>query len=307
LELVRLESLAGRGWSSSAVALGNFDGVHRGHQALVAEVVAAPVGPSVVLTFDPHPARVLNPGTAPTSLMTLEQKAEVLGGLGVDRLAVLAFTTRLAQTSAADFARQVLRDALGAARVVVGEGFHFGRDREGDVAALAGFGAALGFDVRSVQPVFDGGAPISSSRIRDLLAAGDVRRAADLLGRRFFVDGPVVHGAGRGRNLGIPTANVAARNETLPSQGVYACWFRPGRDAARRPAVANLGRRPTFGEGPPALEAHLLDFDADLYGQEARVEFVEKLRGERTFPSASALVGQVRLDVEAARAVLEKP
>lgn len=306
MELVRLESFFDLGWASSAVALGNFDGVHRGHQALVAEVVAASAGSSVVLTFDPHPARVLNPGTAPTSLMTLEQKAEVLGGLAVDRLVVLPFTTTLAQTSAEDFSRRVLREALRATLVVVGASFRFGRGRSGDVAALERFGASLGFAVRSVPPVFEGGAPISSSRIRDLLAAGAVGPAAALLGRPFYVDGAVVHGAGRGRGLGIPTANVAVRNETLPSQGVYACWFRPGMGGARRPAVANLGRRPTFGEGPRALEAHLLDFEGDLYGQEARVEFVERLRGERTFPDAHALVEQVRLDVSAARAVLEK-
>jgi riboflavin kinase/FMN adenylyltransferase len=306
VELVRLESLVDLGGASSAVALGNFDGVHRGHQALVAEVVAASAAASVVLTFDPHPARVLSPDLAPTSLMTLEQKAEVLAGLEVDRLVVLPFTTTLAQTSAEDFSRRVLREALGATLVVVGASFRFGRGRSGDVAALERFGASLGFEVRSVPPVFEGGAPISSSRIRDLLAAGAVGPAAGLLGRLFYVDGAVVHGAGRGRGLGIPTANVAVRNETLPALGVYACWFRPGRGGARRAAVANLGRRPTFGEGPRALEAHLLDFEGDLYGQEARVEFVERLRGERTFADAHALVEQVRLDVSAARAVLEK-
>lgn len=271
----------------------------------MAEAVRAR-GHAVVLTFDPHPARVLNPRFAPTALMTLEQKAEVLGSLGVDRLVVLPFTQALAQTSAEDFSRLVLHDALGATRVVVGEGFRFGRGRSGDVGALRGFGATLGFEVRCVPPVFDDGAPISSSRIRELLAVGDVRRAAALLGRRFYVDGLVVRGAGRGRGLGIPTANVAARNATLPAEGVYACRVRPGMQAPR-PAVANLGRRPTFGDGPSALEAHLLDFDADLYGQELRVEFVERLRGERTFPTASALVAQVRQDVAAARAVLEKP
>jgi riboflavin kinase/FMN adenylyltransferase len=288
------------------VALGNFDGVHRGHQALVALVVADRSAPSAVLTFDPHPARVLNPAQAPSALMTLDQKAEALEALGVERLVVVPFTPAFARTSAEDFARVVLRGTLGALRVVVGEGFRFGHGRSGDVAALAAAGGRLGFVVRSLPPVLEGGAPISSSRIRELLTRGEVEGAARLLGRSYAVDGTVVPGAGRGRGLGIPTANLAVQNETLPAEGVYACRFLLRGEAGGRAAVANLGRRPTFGGGLPALEAHLLDFAGDLYGREARVEFVERLRGERAFPDAAALVQQVRRDAEAARAVLEK-
>jgi riboflavin kinase/FMN adenylyltransferase len=239
--------------------------------------------------------------------MTLEQKAEALAFLGVSRLAVLPFDARVAATSAEDFARAVLKDALGAVRVVVGEGFRFGRGRSGDVGALRSFGAALGFEVKTVAPVFDDGAPISSSRIRDLLASGEVEKAAALLGRPYFVDGTVVRGDGRGRGLGIPTANVAPRNETLPADGVYACRVRPGAGAPFQAAVANLGRRPTFGPGASTLEAHLLDFDGDLYGREMRLEFRARLRGEKAFPGIGELLDQVRKDIEAARAFLEKP
>jgi riboflavin kinase/FMN adenylyltransferase len=309
VELVRLDSLA-PGATSSAVTLGNFDGVHRGHQALVAETVGwarSAHGAAVVLTFDPHPARVLNPSGAKSALMTLDQKAEVLASLGVDRLVVLPFTEALAAMSADDFGRLVVGEALGATRVVVGQDFRFGRGRAGDVAELTRLGETLGFEVRGIAPVLEDGAPISSSRIRDLLAIGDVVKAAGLLGRPFYVDGVVVRGDGRGRGLGFPTANVAVRNETLPRLGVYACRVRIESGLAPWPAVANLGRRPTFGGGATVLEAHLLDFEGDLYGREARVEFMNELRGERAFPSALALLEQIRMDVESARRVLEKP
>jgi riboflavin kinase/FMN adenylyltransferase len=302
--------LPAHGETPCAVTLGNFDGVHRGHQALVAETVgwarAAPAD-AVVLTFDPHPARILNPSQAKGALMTLGQKAEVIASLGVDRLAVLPFTEELARLSAEEFARLVLRGALGAVCVVVGQDFRFGRGRAGDVAALTELGQSLGFAVKGLPPVVDDGAPVSSSRIRDRLSEGDVAKAGDLLGRAFYVDGTVVRGDGRGRKLGFPTANLAVRNETLPLSGVYACRVRPGSGAAPWRAVANLGRRPTFGGGEPVLEAHLLDFDGDLYGAEVRVEFVARLRAERPFSGPVALLEQIRADAAEARRVLEKP
>ncbi len=292
------------------MTLGNFDGVHRGHQALVAEVVAwgrRVAGAAVVVTFDPHPARVLHPGPAKSALMTLEQKAEVLASLGVDRLAVLPFTESLARMPAEDFARRVLRQALGAARVVVGQDFRFGEARAGDVVALARFGESLGFGVSSVSPVEQDGAVISSSRIRDRLAAGEVAVARVLLGRPFYVDGVIVRGDGRGQALGFPTANVATPNETLPRLGVYACRIRLRGGVSAWPAVANLGQRPTFGGGATTLEAHLLGFEGDLYGQEARVEFVDRLRAEKAFSGPEALIEQIRRDADTARRVLEKP
>jgi riboflavin kinase/FMN adenylyltransferase len=302
MERVWLKALSPHPWPAVAVTVGNFDGVHRGHQALVKEAVAgAPSGGTVVvLTFDPHPSRVLSPDRAPSSLMTVDQKAEVLGGLGVHKLAVLPFTRELALKTPEAFADEVLRGALGARLVVVGSNFRFGRGREGDVAGLAALGDSLGFEVRGVEPLWHEGAPISSSRVREALARGAVAAAHALLGRAFFVDGTVVRGEGRGRTIGIPTANVATVNETLPRPGVYACRVRTP-DAEERPAVANLGRRPTFDGGTTTLEAHLLDFHGDLYGAPVRVAFLERLRDERRFDGPAALVAQIAADVAEAR------
>jgi riboflavin kinase / FMN adenylyltransferase len=308
MEVVRLDDLSPRAWPAPAVSVGNFDGVHRGHQALVAVAVAdarAASGTAVVLTFDPHPSRVLSPDRAPSALMTLDQKADILAGLGVDKLAVLPFTRELASESPEDFARLVLAEALGARLVVVGSNFRFGRGRTGDVERLTGLGAGLGFRVHGVPPLLHEGAPISSTRIREALFRGAVEAVPPLLGRRFFVDGTVVPGAGRGKQLGIPTANLDVVNETLPGRGVYACFVRlRGEAGPPRPSVLNLGRRPTFGGGETTVEVHLLDFEGDLYGESLRLEFVRRLREERHFPGVPALVEQIRRDVAEARQVL---
>jgi len=311
MEVVRLESLEPRGWPEPALAVGNFDGVHRGHQALVAQAVRdaqAANGTAVVLTFDPHPSRVLSPDRAPASLMTLDQKAEILAGLGVDRLAVLPFTVELSRREPEEFARDVLQRALGARVVVVGSSFRFGRGRGGDLGTLRRLGEELGFRVHGQRPVIARGGPISSTRIREALSRGAVDAARDFLGRRFFVDGVVVKGEGRGRRIGIPTANLELANETVPGGGVYACWCRVrGDDSAPRPAAVNVGRRPTFGGGVMTVEAHVLDYDGDLYGRTLRVEFEERLREERTFSGAEALVAQIRSDIGEARRVLSAP
>jgi riboflavin kinase / FMN adenylyltransferase len=311
MEVVRLDSLEPRGWPETALAVGNFDGVHRGHQALVALAVRdarLAGGTSVVLTFDPHPSRVLSPDRAPASLMTLDQKAEILSGLGVDRLAVLPFTVEVSRREPEDFARAVLQRALGARVVVVGSSFRFGRDRAGNLATLRRLGDELGFRVHGLRPVIARGGPISSTRIREALSRGAVDAARDFLGRRFFVDGVVVKGEGRGRLIGIPTANLQVLNEMVPGGGVYACWCRVlDADAQARPAAVNIGRRPTFGGGLTTVEAHLLDFEGDLYGHALRLEFQERLREERAFPGAEALVAQIRGDLVEARRVLSAP
>jgi len=311
MEVVRLDSREPRGWSEAALAVGNFDGVHRGHQALVALAVRdarTAGGTSVVLTFDPHPSRVLSPDRAPSSLMTLEQKAEVLAGLGVDRLAVLPFTVELSRQEPEEFARHVLQRTLAARVVVVGSSFRFGRGRTGDLAMLRRLGEQLGFQVHGLRPVMSRGGPISSTRIREALSRGAVEAASDFLGRRFFVDGVVVRGEGRGRTLGIPTANFDLVNETVPGAGVYACWCRVlGDGSPARPAAVNVGHRPTFGGGVTTVEAHLLDYEGDLYGRRLRVEFAERLREERAFPGPEALVAQIRSDLGEARRVLRAP
>jgi riboflavin kinase/FMN adenylyltransferase len=303
MERVRLESLAPRGWPSPAVTIGNFDGVHLGHQALVdaaARWAEFEGGHTVVLTLDPHPARLLDPARAPATLTTLDQKAELLDALGVDAFVVLPFTAELARRPAEDFVREVLVEALEARRVVVGENFRFGHQRLGDPAALEALGARLGFGVQAVSPVLHRGRPVSSSRVREALGRGRVEEARVLLGRPFFVDGRVVEGERRGRTLGFPTANLEIANETLPREGVYAarCRVPSGRWAG---AVVNIGRRPTFGGDTVSVEAHLIDFDADLYGADLRTEFVGHLREERRFDGPEALVAQIRQDVWRAR------
>lgn len=311
MQVVRLSSPGARGWPAPAVSVGNFDGVHRGHQALVATAVEdarTGGGTAVVLVFDPHPSHVLSPDRAPEALMTVEQKAEVLASLGVDFLVVLPFTPELSRQPPEAFARDVLLGALGVRLVVVGSNFRFGRARAGDLDSLSRLGQDLGFRVHGVPPVQHQGAPISSTRIREALARGAVEAAADLLGRRFFVDGSVTRGAGRGRTLGIPTANMALVNECVPGGGVYACWCRILDEAPESlRAVVNVGRRPTFGGGERVVEAHLLDLDRDLYGLRMRIEFSARLREERPFPGPEALVAQIRADLEQARGVLEKP
>jgi riboflavin kinase / FMN adenylyltransferase len=314
MNVVRLDSLRPLGWRAPAVTVGNFDGVHRGHQALVAEATRAARsqgGVAVALTFDPHPSHVLSPHRAPDALMTIDQKAEVLAPLGVDHLAVLPFTLALAEKSAAAFAREVLLSALAARCVVVGSSFRFGRHREGDKATLARLGDEIGFTVKAVEPVLHEGAPISSTRIREALARGATDHAKDLLGRRFFLDGTVVEGRRRGRTIGFPTANLQPENETVPGGGVYACWCRvlDGEAASPlRPAVVNIGRRPTFGGGGEVvIEAHLFDFSGDLYGRRLRLEFEERLRDERTFPDVGALKAQIEADAVQARTRLALP
>jgi riboflavin kinase/FMN adenylyltransferase len=306
MDRVRLESLRARGWPSPAVTIGNFDGVHRGHVALVraaARWARTAGGDTVVLTFDPHPASVLEPARAPATLTTLEQKAELLASLGVDRLVVAPFDQDLARRPPEEFARLVLAGALQARRVVVGDNFRFGHDRIGDVALLAALGEALGFEVEAVAPVLHDSLPISSSRVRRALVVGAVDEASALLGREYFIDGRVVVGERRGRTLGFPTANLASENEVLPAVGVYAarCRVPPGR---WEPAVVNVGRRPTFGGRPVSVEAHLLDFEGDLYDAEVRLAFVARLRGERRFPGPEALVAQIRRDADGARDLL---
>jgi riboflavin kinase/FMN adenylyltransferase len=296
--------------SGSAVTIGAYDGVHRGHRQLIAELrrLAGVRGlQSAVVTFDRHPATVVRPDSAPVILTDLGQKLELLATTGVDRTLVVPFDRQRADESAEDFVLEVLVRALGARLVVVGENFHFGHGRKGDVSLLRELGAVHGFDVVGWSLVADaGGAPVSSTRIRGLLAEGDVAGAAELLGRPHEVRGTVERGDGRGGpELGMPTANVALAPDTaLPADGIYAGWHeRPS--GARHPSAISLGHRPQFYEdGRLLLESHLLDFSGDLYGEQARVSFVARLRAEQRFGSVDDLVAQMHRDAEAARRLL---
>jgi len=298
------------------VTIGAYDGVHLGHRAVIDEVrkLAADRGAaSALVTFDQHPARLVRPETAPLLLTDPEQKLELLEATGLDLVLVVRFDEERAQESPEDFVHEVLVDCLGATAIVVGEDFHFGHQRRGNVALLRRMGAELGFEVDGVGLLGPDGREadvadqVSSTAIRRALAAGDVERAAVLLGRCHEVRGVVTHGDGRGGpELGFPTANVAVPDDVLlPADGIYAGWYdRP--DGSRHPAAISLGRRPTFYETAHAslLEAHLLDFDGDLYDERAHVSFVTRLRGEVRFDSVEALVEQMGRDCDDARQVL---
>jgi riboflavin kinase / FMN adenylyltransferase len=288
----------------TAVTIGAYDGVHLGHQALLGELrQRADAGghETVVVTFDRHPASVVRPQSAPRLLTDLDQKLEVMAATGrVDHVVVLHFDEIRAREEAPDFVKEVLVDSLHAGLVVVGEDFHFGRGRRGNVALLRQIGSASGFDVVGMALV----GSISSTQIRERLGAGDIDAAAALLGRFYEVRGVVGRGEGRGRDLGFPTANVEVPAEmVLPSHGIYAGWYeRP--DGVVHPAAISLGVRPMFPTGSPVLESYLLDFDGDLYGERAAVQFVERLRDEQKFDSLAFLVDQIGKDVTATRAAL---
>jgi riboflavin kinase/FMN adenylyltransferase len=300
----RLAGLA----APAALAVGNFDGVHRGHQHLFRRVVDAARafgGAAVALTFDPHPTRVLAPARAAPVLTSLDRRLELMADVGLDAVIVQRFDTALSSQPAREFVEQVVM-GLRAREVFVGHDFHFGRNREGTSELLQALGAELGFVAHRVDPVTDGSEPISSTRTRRALADGDLALAKGLLGRDFDLDGLVVRGDQRGRTIGFPTANLATPVEALPKDGVYAVRVRVMNDpdARAHDAVLNLGVRPTVRAGR-SMEAHLLDFDRDLYGRTLRVTFVARLRDERRFDGLDALRAQIARDVEGARAALQ--
>lgn len=271
------------------VAIGTFDGVHRGHQAVIA-------GADTVLTFDPHPLEVLHPAALPKLIMPFEVKRDVIEGLGVSELVVIPFDREFAARSAEDFIEHVLVERLSATEVSVGENFRFGAKAKGDPAMLA---ARPEFETRVVPLVEVDGETVSSTRIRALVAAGEMEAARRCLGAPFMVEGEVVTGDQRGRELGFPTANIVPDDRlAIPGHGVYAAF------ADGVPAAVNVGVRPTFDSGRGVLiETYLIDRDDDLYGATLRVAFVERLRGERRFPSIEELIAQMRSDVEEARRV----
>ena len=300
------------GVRGSAVTIGAYDGVHIGHRHLIGVLRSMAEErdlDTVVVTFDRHPATVVRPESAPLLLTDLDQKLELLASTGLDRTVVVRFDETRANETAEDFVTEVLVDALGAKLVVVGEDFHFGHGRKGNVALISDMGARYGFEVIGLGLEADkAGEAVSSTSIRRLLADGDVSGASRLLGRHHQVRGVVVPGDGRGGpELGYPTANLdVPAAVALPGEGIYACWYeRP--DGSVHRAAASVGHRPTFHtpDGALLLEAFLLDFDGDLYGEEARVSFVERLRDERRFPGVDELIAQMALDVTATRAVLD--
>jgi len=290
-------------WPNPVLALGNFDGLHRGHAKIIDRVrrrAGERGGTPAAMTFDPHPPRVVRPDKAPPLLMTTEQRLEALGRAGMQGVAVVRFTPEMSQWDPEMFVRIVLVEWLRVSEVWVGANFLFGHDRAGTFTVLRALGARFGFRAEKIDAVRYKDFVVSSTRIRRLVGEGRVDEAGALLGHHYFIDGSVVHGDARGRELGFPTANLATANELLPPNGVYATTASV--DGIEHPSVTNIGTRPTFDHGKGVhVEAHLLDGSRDLYGARMRLSFVQRLRDERAFPDVDALRAQIDADCRAAR------
>lgn len=295
------------GWQHPIVALGNFDGLHRGHQQLVDEVrrrARERAGTSVALIFDPHPPRVLRPDKAPKLLMTLDQKIESFTRAGVDAVVVVRFTHELSQWQPEYFVEAVIVDWLQAAEVWVGANFLFGRERAGTFTLLRALGEDRGFRVETIEPVLYKDFVVSSTRVRHLLAEGRVDEAGALLGHHYFIDGEVVRGDGRGRELGYPTANLRTENDQILQNGIYVTMSTVA--GVCHPSVTSVGIRPTIGDDKFTIETFLLDGHHDLYGARLRLEFVKWLRPELKLDSLDALVARIAQDCADARALFHR-
>jgi len=289
----------------TVVAIGNFDGLHLGHQKILQVLVEQAKKMrlhSVVLTFSPHPEKVLGERRM-GMIQTLEQRLAAIREWGVDAVVLASFDNAFADLGPADFAGRILASTLKARAVVVGENFRFGKARQGDVGELIGLGLELGFAVHPVASAIRSGTVISSSLIRRLLEEGRISAANSYLGRPYEIEGRVIHGSGRGHNLGFPTANIKPLNEILP-KGVYLTWAKVlGRSY---PSLTNIGRRPTFGDGRFQVEAHILDFNGKLYRRRISLCFLRKLRGEKKYASREDLIRQIQRDIATARTFFEK-
>jgi len=290
-------------WAQPVLALGNFDGLHRGHMKIIDRVrrrAGERGGTPAVMTLDPHPPRVLRPDKAPPLLMTKQQKLDALGRAGMQGIAVVRFTHELSLWEPEQFVRTVLVEWLHVAEVWVGANFLFGHARSGTFSVLRSLGARYGFRAEKIDPVRYKDFVVSSTRIRRLVSEGRVDEAGALLGHHYFIEGTVTRGAGRGRGLGFPTANLCPDNELVPPAGVYATMV--GIDGVVWPSITNIGMRPTFGDvDRPVIEAHIFDFNRDLYGRTLRLSFVQRLRDERAFPDVDALRAQIDADCRSAR------
>ena len=289
------------------LTIGVFDGVHRGHQEILSNLTAGAHqhgAPAVVLTFWPHPAVVLGKRYDLKTLTTPEERADLLGAQDVDVVITHPFSPDFAKLSALDFMRRVSRH-LGLRSLWIGYDFALGHNREGDLERLTEIGEKLGYKVQAIGPVVNGEDVLSSSLIRQRIREGNVSRAAENLGRYYSLSGPVIHGDGRGRKINIPTANIDyPKDKVIPANGVYACWARIGEE--KLPAAINIGINPTFtpDKETPNVEAHILDFDRDLYGQELKLEFVQRLRDELKFDSVEALLKKIHEDIAQTREIL---
>lgn len=290
---------------NSAVTIGNFDGVHLGHREIFRRLKGAAAeigGRSVIVTFEPHPLKVLAPGKSLPLINTPVEKEKLIEASGVDYLVIIPFTSEFALTPPMEFARDVLVGRIGTKRLIVGYDYAFGRNREGNVDFLRSAGGELGFSVEVLQPIGNGETVYSSSLIRNLIAGGRVAEVVSLLGRHFSFSGMVVHGHSRGKGIGFPTANLETDKELIPGNGVYAVKARI--DEAIYDGACNIGENPTFGDVGRSIEVFLFDFEGDLYGRDMRLYFVERLRDERKFADAEALRLQIAVDVARCRDIL---
>lgn len=288
------------------VALGNFDGVHVGHQAILRTAIErarAVDGTAFALTFDPLPAKVLAPDRAPRLILTPEARFDLLQRSGLDGVIVLEFNLELSRLTPLQFASEYLKRKIGALAVVVGHNVSFGHNRAGNAATMKTLGAELGFDAIVVGPVQLGNKEVSSTSVREAIISGDLRLAAAILGRPHFLSGPVVHGRERGRTIGFPTANIQNRTECIPPDGVYATRLILPDGAY--PSITNIGMRPTFAEPERTFEAHIFDFDRDIYDQNVKLELIERIRPERKFASGEELAVQISADLKRSKEILE--
>ncbi len=295
----------GKRFDKSVLTLGNFDGIHLGHQELVRMVIrrAKETGAvSMVVTFRPHPLKILAPEKCPPLISIYEEKIKLFERLGIDVLVKIPFTLEFSAMTPEDFVKDILCETLGAKEIFVGYNYRFGKGRKGDVRTLKRLGERFGFTVREVKQISLDNEVISSTKIRNLLKEGDVEHAAKLLGRTYAITGIVVKGDGRGKGLGFPTANIAPKHAIIPSDGVYAVRLSV-RDRLYD-GIANIGMRPTFEKNVLAIEVHVFDFNEDVYGEDISLYFIRKIREERKFKSADALVDQIRSDIASAREIL---
>jgi riboflavin kinase/FMN adenylyltransferase len=305
MEIIRVREKIYQNFSSPSVALGNFDGVHLGHQEILRRTVETAHGKdreAVVYTFDPHPRLVLNTVPEVPRITTPRERADILEHLGIDVLILAEFTKEFAAQSAEDFVLNVLVEELGIRHLFIGENYRFGKARAGTPHTLKKMAPELGFVVHVVPPVKIDGDVVSSSRIRDHLMRGEIREANVLLGREFTIEGRVIHGHHRGKALGFPTANISPEVKLHPPEGVYAVYCRVGE--SMRVGVMNIGYNPTFRDRRVSYEVHILDFDQDLYGETIRVYLADRLRSEMTFENVDALKAQIGQDIARGREIL---
>jgi riboflavin kinase/FMN adenylyltransferase len=293
--------------TGSVVTLGNFDGIHLGHQALVRHTVeeSKRLGyPSIVLTFEPHPLKILAPERAPRLLLSYQDKLDLFQARGVDIVIAQRFDRQFASITAEDFVRRLLAGRLKAKKIWVGRDLRFGQGRKAGTDDLMRVAPQLGFQVGVLDPISSNGMRISSSRIRELVEAGCVDEVQPMLGRYHFVSGRVVAGQGRGRKLGFPTANISSQTEVVPSNGIYATLITVR--SRRWPSVSSVGVNPTFGEGPRTVESFIFDFESDIYGEAAKLSFVKRIRDEKKFANVEDLIAEMHGDVDRAKAIFKE-